>query len=134
MKKILIILSILVLTSCKNNVFTNIAKTDVDIITEIHVSNANNYIEDLIIKLYKVNPKYISRNQKFDTVSSVIIDIFKDVDKSKLDKTGQENIDLILKGFNKDFNGDRIYYICKGLYGMINASYNYKRKILFNRS
>lgn len=128
MKKILIILSILVLTSCKNNVFTNIAKTDVDIITEIHVSNANNYIEDLIIKLYKVNPKYISRNQKFDTVSSVIIDIFKDVDKSKLDKTGQENIDLILKGFNKDFNGDRIYYICKGLYGMINASYNYKRK------
>lgn len=61
MNKILIILSIFILTSCKNNVFTNIAKTDVDIITEIHVSNANNYIEDLIIKLYKINPKYISK-------------------------------------------------------------------------
>tara|TARA_B100000035_G_scaffold244812_1_gene213375 strand:+ start:899 stop:1573 length:675 start_codon:yes stop_codon:yes gene_type:complete len=128
MNKILIILSIFILTSCKNNVFTNIAKTDVDIITEIHVSNANNYIEDLIIKLYKINPKYISKNKEFDTVSSVIIDIFKEVDKSKLDRTGQENINLILKGFSKDFNGDRIYLICKGLYGMINASYNYKRK------
>jgi len=128
MNKILIILSIFILTSCKNNVFTNIAKTDVDIITEIHVSNANNYIEDLIIKLYKMNPKYISKNKEFDTVSSVIIDIFKEVDKSKLDRTGQENINLILKGFSKDFNGDRIYLICKGLYGMINASYNYKRK------
>ena len=128
MNKILIILSIFILTSCKNNVFTNIAKTDVDIITEIHVSNANNYIEDLIIKLYKMNPKYISKNKEFDTVSSVIIDIFKEVDKSKLDRTGQENINLILKGFSKDFNGDRIYLICKGLYGMINASNNYKRK------
>lgn len=128
MNKILIILSIFILTSCKNNVFTNIAKTDVDIITEIHVSNANNYIEDLIIKLYKINPKYILKNKEFDTVSSVIIDIFKKVDKSKLDRTGQENINLILKGFSKDFNGDRIYLICKGLYGMINASYNYKRK------
>ena len=128
MNKILIILSIFILTSCKNNVFTNIAKTDVDIITEIHVSNANNYIEDLIIKLYKINPKYILKNKEFDTVSSVIIDIFKEVDKSKLDRTGQENINLILKGFSKDFNGDRIYLICKGLYGMINASYNYKRK------
>ena len=128
MNKILIILSIFILTSCKNNVFTNIAKTDVDIITEIHVSNANNYIEDLIIKLYKMNPKYISKNKEFDTVSSVIIDNFKKVDKSKLDRTGQENINLILKGFSKDFNGDRIYLICKGLYGMINASYNYKRK------
>jgi len=128
MNKILIILSIFILTSCKNNVFTNIAKTDVDIITEIHVSNANNYIEDLIIKLYKINPKYILKNKEFDTVSSVIIDIFKEVDKSKLDRTGQENINLILKGFSKDFNGDRIYLICKPLYGMINASYNYKRK------
>ena len=127
MNKILIILSIFILTSCKNNVFTNIAKTDVDIITEIH-KNANNYIEDLIIKLYKINPKYILKNKEFDTVSSVIIDIFKEVDKSKLDRTGQENINLILKGFSKDFNGDRIYLICKGLYGMINASYNYKRK------
>jgi len=128
MKKILLILSLFLLTSCQNNVFTNIAKTDVDIITEIHVSNANGYIEDLIIKLYKINPIYISKNKNFDTVSSVIVDIFKKVDKKTLDRTGQKNIDLILKGFNKDFNGDRIYYICKGLYGMINASYNYKLK------
>ena len=128
MKKILLILSLFLLTSCQNNVFTNIAKTDVDIITEIHVSNANDYIEDLIIKLYKINPIYISKNKNFDTVSSVIVDIFKKVDKKTLDRTGQKNIDLILKGFNKDFNGDRIYYICKGLYGMINASYNYKLK------
>jgi len=128
MKKILLILSLFLLTSCQNNVFTNIAKTDVDIITEIHVSNANDYIEDLIIKLYKINPIYISKNKNFDTVSSVIIDIFKKVDKKTLDRTGQKNINLILKGFSKDFNGDRIYYICKGLYGMINASYNYKLK------
>ena len=58
----------------------------------------------------------------------ITYDIFNKVDVSKVDKSGQENIDLILKGFNKDFNGDRIYYICKGLYGMINASYNYKNK------
>jgi hypothetical protein len=43
-------------------------------------------------------------------------------------KQVKKNIDYILKGFDKNFTGDRIYYISKGLYGMINASYNYKKK------
>tara|TARA_A100000164_G_scaffold119200_1_gene105211 strand:+ start:1001 stop:1672 length:672 start_codon:yes stop_codon:yes gene_type:complete len=128
MKNITLIILIIFLASCKNNVLTNIAKTDIDIITEIHVSNAKENIEDLIIKLYKLNPIYIRKNEKFNNVSEVIIDIFKDIDVKKIDKTGKDNINLILKGFNHDFNGDRIYYICKGLYGMINASYNYKNK------
>ena len=128
MKNITLIILIIFLASCKNNLLTNIAKTDIDIITEIHVSNAKENIEDLIIKLYKLNPIYIRKNEKFNNVSEVIIDIFKDIDVKKIDKTGKDNINLILKGFNHDFNGDRIYYICKGLYGMINASYNYKNK------
>lgn len=128
MKNITLIILIIFLASCKNNVLTNIAKTDIDIITEIHVNNAKENIEDLIIKLYKLNPIYIRKNEKFNNVSEVIIDIFKDIDVKKIDKTGKDNINLILKGFNHDFNGDRIYYICKGLYGMINASYNYKNK------
>ena len=128
MKNITLIILIIFLASCKNNVLTNIAKTDIDIITEIHVNNAKENIEDLIIKLYKLNPIYLRKNEKFNNVSEVIIDIFKDIDVKKIDKTGKDNINLILKGFNHDFNGDRIYYICKGLYGMIHASYNYKNK------
>ena len=87
---------------------TNIAKSDIDIITEIHANNAKEYIEDLIIKLYKINPVYLNKNQNFDTVSAVIINIFQEVDIKTIDKTGKENIDLILKGFDKNFNGDRI--------------------------
>ena len=117
MKKILIIIPIIFLTSCQNNILSNIAKTDIDIISEIHVNNANGYIEDLIIKLYKINPIYIRKNVKFDTVSQVIINIFKEKDINSIDKTGQENINYILKGFEKEFNGDRIYYVCKGLHG-----------------
>ena len=128
MKKIILILSISLLTSCQNNMLTNIAKSDIDIVTEIHVNNAKEYIEELIIKLYKINPIYLQKNEKFNDVSQVIISIFKDIDKTKIDKTGKANIDFILKGFNSEFNGDRIYYISKGLFGMINASYNYKKK------
>ena len=50
---ILILISIILLTSCQNNILKNIVKTDIDIITEIHVVNAKSQIEDLIIKLYK---------------------------------------------------------------------------------
>ena len=129
MKKITVLIaSIILLTSCQKNAFTNIAKTDIDIVTELHVLNANEYVEELVIKLYKLNPIYINKNKKFDKVSDVIIDIFKEVDINKIDKTGKSNIDYILKGFDKNFSGDRIYFICKGLYGMINASYNYKKK------
>ena len=129
MKKIIILLVLATfLTSCQKNIFTNITKTDIDIVSEIHVINAKGYIEELIIKLYKLNPIYIQKNDKFNKVSEVIIDIFKETDISKIDKSGKENIDYILKGFEKSFNGDRVYLISKGLYGMINASYNYKDK------
>ena len=134
MSKLFLIILIFFLTSCQNNILKNIAKTDIDIVTEIHAVNAKSYIEDLIIKLYKLNPIYIKKNKNFDSVSQVIIDIFKKTDLNKIDKTGQENIDLILKGFDKDFKGDRIYYISKGLYGMINASYNYKNKFYLTDS
>ena len=40
MKKIFLIIISSLLISCQNNVFTNIAKTDIDIVTEIHVINA----------------------------------------------------------------------------------------------
>tara|TARA_B110000967_G_C18744852_1_gene489691 strand:+ start:153 stop:824 length:672 start_codon:yes stop_codon:yes gene_type:complete len=128
MKIIIIIISIFFLIGCQNNILKNIAKSDIDIVTEIHINNVKSEIEDLIIKLYKLNPVYIKRNEKFSNVSDVIIDIFKAVDIEKIDTTGQENIDLILKGFEEDFSGDRIYFITKGLYGMIYASYNYKEK------
>ncbi len=128
MKKYILIFVLLFLSSCQNNLLTNIAKTDIDIVTEIHVINAKSFIEDLIIKLYKINPVYLDKNENFNSVSQVIIDIFKETDIKNIDKSGQENINLILKGFDKSFSGDRIYYICKGLYGMINASYNYKNK------
>ena len=61
MNKILILISIILLTSCQNNILKNIAKTDIDIITEIHVVIAKSHIEDLIIKLYKLNPVYIKK-------------------------------------------------------------------------
>ena len=128
MNKLSLLILIIFLTSCQNNILKNIAKTDIDIITEIHAANAKDYLEDLVIKLYKLNPVYIKKNESYNSVSQVIIDIFKEVDTNKVDKTGKKNIELILKGFDKEFNGDRVYYMCKGLYGMINASYNYKNK------
>ena len=129
MKKIIVLIaSIFFITACQNNIFKNITKSDIDIVTEIHINNAKSEVEDLIIKLYKLNPVYIKKNEKFNSVSDVIIDIFKIVDIEKIDVTGQENINLVLKGFEEDFSGDRIYFITKGLYGMINASYNYKEK------
>ena len=129
MKKIITLLVLTIfLTSCQKNIFTNITKTDIDIVSEIHAINAKECVEELIVKLYKLNPIYIKKNEKFNKVSEVIIDIFKETDMSKIDKSGQTNIDYILKGFEKHFEGDRIYFISKGLFGMIDASYNYKNK------
>ena len=76
-KYYIIIFFSIFLTSCQNNLLTNIAKSDIDIVTEIHVNNAKEHVEDLIIKLYKINPIYIDKNNKFDSVSQVIINIFK---------------------------------------------------------
>ena len=91
MKKIITLLVLTIfLTSCQKNIFTNITKTDIDIVSEIHAVNAKECVEELIIKLYKLNPIYIKKNKNFDSVSQVIIDIFKKTDLNKIDKTGQE--------------------------------------------
>ncbi len=130
MKKLLFIALLILLISCKKEqaFISNMAKSDIDIITDIHAKNAKEYTKDLIIKLYKLNPKYLEKNDYFNNISDVMTDIFKEVDHKTVDKTGQKNIDLILKGFDKKFNGDRIHLIGKGLYGMIHASYRYKEK------
>ena len=49
-KYYIIIFFSIFLTSCQNNLLTNIAKSDIDIVTEIHVNNAKENEERRIRK------------------------------------------------------------------------------------
>ncbi len=126
MKRTILIISLFIFTcSCQKDAFRSFGQSDIDIVSEIHAKTAKEITEALTIKLYKINPKELAKNKQHKSVSSVIIDIFsnKEID---IDSTGEKNIKLILDGFDKDSDVDRIYYTMKGLYGMIRASYNYK--------
>ena len=47
MKKIIVLIaSIFFITACQNNIFKNITKSDIDIVTEIHINNAKSEVED----------------------------------------------------------------------------------------
>ena len=125
----LFILFIFILSGCsavQNFQIKNIAKTDIDDVTEIHLAQVNNLLKELTIKLYKKNPDEL-RKIEGSTIDSRLNDIFacpSEINHEELDS--KEAVDSILLGFEPDFQGDRVFAVMYGLYTMIHKSYNSK--------
>lgn len=127
----LIVVSFLVitLTGCTSqNSFKieNLAKSDIDKISELHLKEVTQHLRTLTRKLYIRNPAELKKNPGA-TINSRINMIFqcsaaggyREIEY----KTGTE---AILLGFDKEYRGDRVFSMMYGLYTMILNSYNNK--------
>jgi len=115
-------------TGCVSNTpfqVKDIAKTPVDMITDIHLDRITRLLKQLTIKLYKINPfeltkaeeSGITRKQRVDQIFSCPATTpFKQLD-------GKKGAKAMLLGFDETYRGDRIFAVMYGLYTMILASY-----------
>jgi len=104
----------------------DLAKTDIDVVSELHMDQVVRLLRDLTTKLYKRNP---SELHKFPgiTIDSRLDQIFIcPPNKSVKELDYKESTDAILLGFDAKFEGDRIFALMYGLYTMIHQSYNSK--------
>ena len=102
------------------------AKTDVDMVADTSLNELNRLIEDLLVKLYKRNPRQLDKvsgqsvgqrqNQIFDTPNRLI---FKELNNQQ----GTAALDL---AFNPTYQGDRVFALMTGLMGMVRSSYNWQ--------
>lgn len=111
----------------------DLAKTDIDVVADIHLEQATALLKTLTRKLYKMNSKELAKLQGA-TIDSQIAYIFQcppapppDVLHSK------SGTDAILLAFDPEFRrGDRVLALMYGLYTMVHQSYGNNCELYMN--
>ena len=103
-----------------------LAKGDIDNVLDIHVHEARQLLRELMVKLYKRNPKELKKSPFNDIDKNVsrVFDKNHDWSFKQLDYT--EGVDAIKMTFDNSYQGDRVFSFIVGLSSMLMASYGDK--------
>ena len=110
----------------------NLAKSDIDMVTDVHLRELRQLTRELAIKLYKRNPKELKKVPNM-TLRRRVDQLFP---ATRLEngfpelgnKDGSEAIPL---AFSPEYQGDRVFALMAGITGMLEAAYNNKKEIFF---
>jgi len=131
MRYIAITLLMFVLTACagKENSFEikNLAKSDIDLVTDVHIKQLRELLKTLTVKLYKRNPRELKKNSGM-TIDARVAQILtvERPENGYLELGNMDGVDVLPLAFSKEFKGDRVFALMTGISGMLSASYNHK--------
>ncbi|OOE63636.1 hypothetical protein [Salinivibrio sp. IB282] len=105
----------------------NLAKSDMDLITDIHIAEIRDLSEALIVKLYKRNPRELKKVPGM-TIEKRVSQLMttERPDNGFRELGGMDGIALLPLAFSSEFEGDRVFALMAGVTGMISASYNHQ--------
>jgi hypothetical protein len=106
----------------------NIAKTDIDMVTDVHFKEINTSLKTLTVKLYKRNPRELKKKpgQSIEQRMEQIFSPSNSLVFEELDN--RQDIDAMLLCFDPEYRGDRVFALMVGLTGMIRSSYNHRNE------
>ncbi|RXJ72007.1 hypothetical protein CS022_18600 [Veronia nyctiphanis] len=101
----------------------NLAKTDMDMVSDIHVTRVRELAEVLTVKLYKRNPRELlkSPDMTVENRLSALMNIDRKVGFEELG--GADGSDALILAFTDGFQGDRVFALMAGITGMLNKTY-----------
>ena len=106
--------------------FQNFAKTDMDMVADIHLDQTVTLLKTLTEKLYHMNTKELLKTPG-TTIDSRIEQIFQCPALPFTDAPANTRwADILLLGFDPGYTGDRVYAVAWGLHTMIHLSYSGK--------
>lgn len=104
----------------------NLAKTDVDVLSELTQEEVFKSLKKLAEKLYKRNPQEYKKTG-LESAEVAVARIFEHLDKGKDSPIAlmnwQDNFDV---AFQDAYRGDRVFVFMAAMTGMVMASYEYK--------
>ncbi len=105
---------------------SNIAKSEVNMVIDLHLNEITRLIEQLAVKLYKRNPGELKKTaypagEMEDRIKKIVA--CKESGALK-ELHGKKGIEAMLLSFEENFKGDRVFALMAGLYTMILNSYN----------
>lgn len=128
LKRLCLLFLVIMLGGCNGQTFQikNLAKTDVDMVTDAHIQEVDNLTKQLLIKLYKRNPRELAKKtgMSIDKRIQQLFSMprhyrFKELDR----KTGTG---AIKNAFDEDFRGDRVFALMVGIKSMVHAAFDEK--------
>lgn len=123
----LFLLGVLLLSACASNgdfAPGQLAKTDIDRISESHRRDAFASLRSLAEKLYRRNPREW-RKAGHASMEAAMAQLFDPQLAWRLPTLeGKRGVEAIAAGFREDFRGDRVAALVGGMGGMLSAAFN----------
>lgn len=116
------------LTACTTGSFRpqNVAKTEVDQVTDLHILAQESHLRALTIKLYRRNPREL-RKQSGQTLNMRLQQLFGERGELRFaELDNRQATEAMLLAFDDNFAGDRVFAVMAGLTDMLRRSYDYK--------
>lgn len=114
---------------------SNLAKSDIDMVADLHRQHLQDFSQQLMLKLYKRNPRELQK-QPDATITSRLAQLFPAIRKNDnhlplprvryAELDNKDSVEATGLAFEPTFNGDRVFALMVGLTGMINASYDHR--------
>lgn len=110
----------------------DLAKTDVDMVADLHREETRDLLRRLMIKLYKRNPREL-RKMEGQTAENRWTMIESQIDQPLLfdELDGVQGVDAMRLGLSAGFSGDRVFAVSVGLVGMMREAYGYKSEFFW---
>ncbi len=106
----------------------DLAKSDVDLVLEMQLNYSLEYLQELMIKLYKRNPNEL-RKGGWSSRKGAVKSVFGRARAANFPALqGKRSVDAMRLAFADDYYGDRVLALMEGLRGMLLDSYNGKRE------
>ncbi|MGB1238849.1 MAG: hypothetical protein ACPG4U_11610 [Pseudomonadales bacterium] len=106
-----------------------LAKSELDLVIDIHMQQANAEANNLMKKLYLRNPRELRKAPPGTTLGKRQRQLFGFPRQVQFNELGKAyGAAAITLAFNPDFEGDRVFAFMAGVAGMIHASYNYQEE------
>lgn len=104
----------------------SIGKSDIDDVLDVHVREVRQYLRELMIKLYKRNPKELKKS-RYQDINKNLARVFDEIHNWKYEELNKrKSVDAIQLTFDDSYEGDRVFSFIAGLTSMIMATYGDK--------
>jgi hypothetical protein len=113
------------LTGCGGYELKNLAKSDVDLVSDEFVMESRRLIRELTVKLYKRNPQELRKSPGM-TIEGRLSQLTSSREELSFKELAyRQEVAALELVFNPNFNGDRVFALIVGLGGMLRHAYGY---------
>lgn len=116
---------LLCLAGCGGYELKNLAKSDVDLVTDEFIDESRRLVRELTVKLYKRNPAELRKTpgMTIERRLALLQNTAGELNFQEL--ASRQETDALELVFNPHFDGDRVFALVVGLGGMLRHAYGY---------